>query len=237
LDKQEWEASSNPEDMLHALVCMGITAEQDLSTQPHTARRTRLAACGCTREVWHLLDEQGRSVVEVAERYVDGLATEEELVAADGLATSMIDDAVKPIDLVSYVASDLDYYLRQIVAYSRPDYSKDWGVPDLHQRQAVVFRDVYRNPYKAARVAWVLNEANGNKVIHPAISHIYYWNGQTVPRLAADIYAKADFGRMKILGDALEDAGCEDAEMLEHARSAGPHVKGCWLLDYLLGRP
>jgi len=54
-----------------------------------------------------------------------------------------------------------------------------------------------------------------------------------VARLARAIYEEGRCGDLPILADALEDAGCTDADILEHCRSAGPHVRGCWLLDLL----
>jgi hypothetical protein len=45
-----------------------------------------------------------------------------------------------------------------------------------------------------------------------------------------------DFARLAVLSDALEDAGCNDAAILEHLRSPGPHVCGCWTLDLVLGK-
>jgi hypothetical protein len=42
--------------------------------------------------------------------------------------------------------------------------------------------------------------------------------------------------RLSILADALEDAGCENADVLGHLRSPGPHVRGCWPLDLILGK-
>ena len=45
-----------------------------------------------------------------------------------------------------------------------------------------------------------------------------------------------DSQRLAVLADALEDAGCGDAEMLAHLRGEGPHVRGCWVVDLLLAR-
>jgi hypothetical protein len=42
--------------------------------------------------------------------------------------------------------------------------------------------------------------------------------------------------RLAILADALEDAGCDDSAILDHLRSPGPHVRGCWALDLVLGK-
>jgi hypothetical protein len=63
------------------------------------------------------------------------------------------------------------------------------------------------------------------------------WNGGTVPALARAIYAERAFDRLPILADALEEAGCTDAALLAHCRGPGPHVRGCWAIDLILGRP
>jgi hypothetical protein len=60
------------------------------------------------------------------------------------------------------------------------------------------------------------------------------WATRTVKHLAAGISQERAFDRMPILGDALEDAGCSDPEVLEHCRSGGEHVRGCWVVDLIL---
>jgi predicted DNA-binding WGR domain protein len=45
-----------------------------------------------------------------------------------------------------------------------------------------------------------------------------------------------DPARLAVLADALEEAGCTDAGLLEHLRGPGPHVRGCWAVDLLLGK-
>jgi hypothetical protein len=62
------------------------------------------------------------------------------------------------------------------------------------------------------------------------------WNGGTVVKLAEAIYAGRAFDRMPILADALEEAGCADANFLDHCREPGPHALGCWIVDLLLGK-
>jgi hypothetical protein len=62
------------------------------------------------------------------------------------------------------------------------------------------------------------------------------WNGGTVVKLAEAIYEDRAFDRLPILADALLDAGCEDADLLGHLRGPGPHVRGCWAVDLLLGK-
>src|SRR5262249_44669511 len=62
------------------------------------------------------------------------------------------------------------------------------------------------------------------------------WNYGTVLSIARRIYEERAFYDMPILADALEDAGCTDAALLDHLRSAGEHVTGCWAVDLVLGR-
>ncbi|MBL8793522.1 MAG: hypothetical protein JNM56_06440 [Planctomycetia bacterium] len=62
------------------------------------------------------------------------------------------------------------------------------------------------------------------------------WLTSTVVLLAQAIYDERAFDRLPILADALEDAGCDHADILNHCRSEGPHVRGCWALDLVLGR-
>ena len=54
--------------------------------------------------------------------------------------------------------------------------------------------------------------------------------------IAKQIYNERCFDAMPILGDALEEAGCVDAEVLRHCREPGPHALGCWLLDLILDK-
>jgi hypothetical protein len=56
---------------------------------------------------------------------------------------------------------------------------------------------------------------------------------RSVTAIAQAIYDERAFERIPILADALEDAGCSNAEILAHCRGPGPHVKGCWALDVL----
>jgi hypothetical protein len=61
-------------------------------------------------------------------------------------------------------------------------------------------------------------------------------NGGVVPGLAQAIHDEKAFDRLAVLGDALEEAGCEDRALLEHLRRPGGHVRGCWALDAVLGK-
>jgi hypothetical protein len=58
----------------------------------------------------------------------------------------------------------------------------------------------------------------------------------SVISLAKAAYTDRAFDRLPILADALEEAGCTDAEVLAHCRGEGPHVRGCWVVDLILGK-
>jgi hypothetical protein len=62
------------------------------------------------------------------------------------------------------------------------------------------------------------------------------WQTSTVVDLATAIYNERAFDRMPILADALMNAGCDNDEIIAHCRDAGPHLRGCWVVDLLLGK-
>jgi hypothetical protein len=71
---------------------------------------------------------------------------------------------------------------------------------------------------------------------HPLTATVAGWNEGTIVKLALAIYNDRAFDRLPILADALLEAGCEDADLLGHLRGPGPHVRGCWAVDLLLGK-
>jgi hypothetical protein len=89
------------------------------------------------------------------------------------------------------------------------------------QAQADLLRDIFSNPFRPSP---------------PVPPTVLAWNDGTVRRMAEGIYKERAFDRMPILADALEDAGCANEDLLSHCRSEGPHVRGCWAVDLLLGR-
>ena len=79
-------------------------------------------------------------------------------------------------------------------------------------------REVWMNPYRPV-------------AFDPA------WRTDTALSLARVMYETRDFTAMPILADALQDAGCEHADILDHCRDPnGVHVRGCWVVDLVLGK-
>src|SRR5262249_31505167 len=62
------------------------------------------------------------------------------------------------------------------------------------------------------------------------------WLTSTVVSLAGGIYDEKAFDRMPILADALQDAGCDNSDILNRCRGDGLHVRGCWVVDLVLGK-
>jgi hypothetical protein len=88
------------------------------------------------------------------------------------------------------------------------------------KQQVLFLRDIFGNPFRPV-------------TIPPAV---LLWEDGTVANLPAAIYEGRHFDRLPILADALEEAGCDNAEILAHLRSGGVHAKGCWALDAILGK-
>jgi hypothetical protein len=86
--------------------------------------------------------------------------------------------------------------------------------------QGILVRDIFVNPFRppAIYLRWLT------------------WDGGTIPKLAQSIYDNRRFEDMPVLADALEEAGCGNQEILAHCRGGGPHTRGCWLLDLVLGK-
>jgi hypothetical protein len=98
-----------------------------------------------------------------------------------------------------------------------PAYGRAWIGPAEQTQQLALLREVFGNPF---RQVWLA----------PA------WRSEAVFALAWSAYQERAFDRLPILADALEDVGCDAAELLAHCRSAGPHVLGCWILDRILAK-
>lgn len=64
----------------------------------------------------------------------------------------------------------------------------------------------------------------------------FSWKEGLIPKLAQRIYDNRAFDQLRILADALESAGCTNADILRHCREPGEHVRGCWVVDLILGK-
>jgi hypothetical protein len=158
--------------------------------------------------------EQDKQAIAVAERFADGLLSKQEF--AEALHTSE-----QAVDRLWWLASSKPQAppggtFRVVLG----TYTGVAASEAERRLQCDVIRDLFGNPF------------------HPlALDHsCLIWNGGTVPKLAQGIYEDRAFDRLPILADALEEAGCTNADILDHCRGLGPHVRGCWVVDLLLGK-
>jgi hypothetical protein len=204
-------------------------------------RQRRLFAVACCRRAFdEMADPGSRQAVEVAERYVDGWAGREELQAgyeaAGQVAAVRMERclaAAGPGQLaaawnvwrlahaaqLACAASGMEEASAEILKRA-----SRLGAPyDQREKQAhsELIRDVFGNPFRpppALEAGWLR------------------WQDGAVPKLARALYEERRFEDAPVLADALEEAGCTDADILGHLRGPGLHARGCWLVDLILGR-
>lgn len=134
-----------------------------------------------------------------------------------------------------------------LVPYSLPDHGCHLAVYAAKQAAWHACRavEIQAGPTKcvAARDwSWryqadALRDIVGNPFRRPILDQSWrLWRNDTIGCLARAIYVDRGFDRMPILGDALEEAGCERSGILSHCRAPMQHVRGCWVLDLLLGK-
>jgi hypothetical protein len=197
-------------------------------------RKLRLfavACCRCSRQL--MRNEDLRRDLEVAARFADGLATAAELAAAcersNGLALRLY-DYVSEREIHRWAEATAVANATRVVTkgYHMVSYAWDaaWNIGraahrNLDSRLADLLRDIMANPFcplPTIGPSWLV------------------WKDGVVVKLAQRVYDDWAFDCLPILGDALEDAGCHNGDILAHCRQAGPHSRGCWVLDLLLGK-
>jgi hypothetical protein len=211
-------------------------------------RKSRLFATACCRRILHLIPgEPTRArLVDAAERFADGQVPPDEFLRAfqawrQEWATRLRRGGFRPwphereaIDAVSRLHETASGGRGGVMRAARAAWA--WSEAVLHKqhgqvdgphlagleyaRQADLLRDIAGNPFRSATVdrSWLA------------------WNDRCVERMARGIYEETAFDRLPILHDALLDAGCDNEDILAHCRSPQEHVRGCWVVDLLLGK-
>ena len=209
-----------------------VSAEADT-----TRRKTRLFADACCRHIARFLAaERSRNAIEVSDLYADGLASEAQLTTALSEA-----DAAGPDVGVRHAVGRAGLSAAGAVIFLSPDlFVTDVLIGVIHTMvlsaggtpPAEAAREAYRAELEAH--AALLRDIFGNS-IRPATVDPAWLTG-TVVALARQMYESRDFSAMPILADALQDSGCDNADILSHCRGSGPHVRGCWVIDLLVGK-
>jgi hypothetical protein len=225
-------------------------------------RKLRLVACASCRRFWDDIEKPvHRQKITTAEKYADGAITEKKYLkvcpanaptqprnrrtlgellffATNALGWPDSEQPYLDIDESGQVISRpwetgeymVRYTLRatmlaaEVIATRNVGPGVEAGTRLFKQArqveyvsQAHLLRDIIRNPFRPVS-------------LDPS------WLTSTVVSLATGIYADSAFDRSPILADALQDSGCQNDELLNHHRGPGPHCKGCWALDLLLGK-
>jgi hypothetical protein len=210
----EWLASHDPLEMLAILEPWVV--DGDVSE-----RQLRLFVCACSRRLWHLLTDERRKHIELAERFVDGKAPEEEITAGRqeiyrvGSGRELTDGEPAFACWCILEGSGYggpDYYRMDILEALSAKFEAEEGVA-----QAALLRDIVGNPFSPV----AFNSA---------------WRTELSAGIASRMYEERDFAGMPILADALEEAGCDNADILAHCREPGAHVRGCWVVDHVLSK-
>lgn len=210
-------------------------------------RKTRLFLVAHCRAYWDLLSDASKAAVETAEQFADGGATDADLAAAEESAMAEAaarDKALKsteqhlqmgsmpepfglPKAVLVKLQADVES-LRAKVAAAQfahaatfPHYSVmdtfAWHLtPETKETDAALIRDIYGNPFRPT----TFNRA---------------WRSETVVSLAKGMYESNELENIKALGLALQAAGCEHPDVLATCRADGPHVRGNWVVDLILG--
>ena len=250
MTEDEWLACTDPTPMLDLLFGLPPWSRW-LRTGPYTDeeeaallnrrrmavasdRKLRLFSCACCRRIWHLLTHPpSRVAVEVAERYADGLAAGEELASArdtgrpgypyhsDPAGDPAVWAADPDAEAATHAWGDAAHFAAYVTCRAVPEEEAE-GVCDAAWAENCrvtcdLLRDIFGNPFRPAAV-------------DPD------WLTPSVVELSRSIYDDRAFDRMPELADVLERAGCTNANVLEHCRGPGPHVRGCWIVDLLLGK-
>lgn len=194
--------------------------------QHGSERKVRLYLCATAEKVRDYLNDPAIwGAVGVAERYADGLASQQELAAAHRAACKIADrqTGLASMDDAQISVADAAWWVAHVAC------------PAIMDEWTATRRTVLIKPAVQCALLWeaflpiYVNAASG-------VSCPFSWISSTVHALATFIYDERKFQLMPILADALQDAGCEEQVILSHCRGDGPHVRGCWVIDLILGK-
>jgi hypothetical protein len=193
--------------------------------------RLRALTCACARRVLEVAGPAAHpafaGIVDVAERYAGGRATRAELLAARKVLRQSIKELrgtkAKHKGLVVSAIAELtddtfegfEYMLHSAGEVLKKTSGRHF--PVVKGVLSGLVRDIFGNPFRPV-------------TFDPS------WRTDTAASLARQMYESREFSVMPILADALQDAGCGNPDILDHCRGVGPHVRGCWVVDLVLGK-
>jgi hypothetical protein len=212
MTEEEWLSSNDPDPLIGLIRTASST------------RKLRLFAAAsfhCLKD--HLPHSEQRGGIELLEKMGEGKS---HLQARRQARKHILMDWRGGLPVGDHAIDDPDHVAlmlyRAIVSTDAAGHAEvaSRGIRDSANRrpeQCELLRDIFGNPFRqvAFDPRWRTSDSVG---------------------VARGIYEDRAFERMPILADALMDAGCDDEQVLVHCRGAGPHVRGCWAVDLVLGK-
>ena len=177
-------------------------------------RKFRLIACACCRRVWSLLRKASRRAVELGEELADGAASESSREKVARAAWEAVYNATGTEGAYENAA----WMAHRCIVHDGW-YAAEWtaGYNFEEEQEAPLVRCIFGNPFRPV----ALDAA---------------WRKPEVLAMAQAMYEDRRFDDMPLLADALEEAGCTEEAILKHCREPGEHVRGCWVVDLILGK-
>jgi hypothetical protein len=223
MTEAEWVTAIAPRSMLEWL-CRSASD-----------RKMRLFACACARRIWAAVEEcRGSAIfsaVTLTEAFVDGKATGRDLATARANLCGVgeyspfscaLNAGSATIEMEALKAA-LGASNQSVMGFAMLAREEQRRAAIAAQqaellRQTAVVRDIFGNPFRPVKFDAA-------------------WRTSTAVALAQQMYEARDFSAMPILADALQDAGCDVDDVLNHCRDEKQlHVRGCWVVDYVLGK-
>lgn len=202
-----------------------------LAQHPYAERKLRLLAVAFCRQVGgHHFLPAANHAVETAELLADGQAAETERLEANAAAHRAYqslwrEEAALQFTSLSCMAASMacsavSHDLEFAVTHTASTWVSNNLESDRNRARrnaANIIRDIFGNPFRP-------------------VAADTQWFTSTALSLTIAIYEDRAWDRLPILADALEEAGCNDADILNHCRGQGPHARGCWVADLILGK-
>ena len=240
MTEAEWLSDDDPSPLLSYLEDRGQA----------DARRARLFAAACCRRVGHLvLDPASRAALDTAERFADGLATEEQRAAAHAAARDAAANVSPPASEAAAGAARASVAVASAYGEAADAVAATLANPvpadEIARRTAGAFAafDYLDQTDAEAAEAYKTERAHQADVLRDLFGNPFRpqsqdpaWRTPALATRAQQIYDEESFDRLPALAEGVKGAGCTDAELLAHLRSEGPHAKGCWALDVVRGK-
>ncbi len=200
-------------------------------------RKHRLLACGLCRQIAPLVPRPELiGVLEASEAFADGLVTAYELGVRARHIALQIAHRCAEMPVQEMFASAV----ARAAAVSKPSSltlykTVDPSTVDLISRSLCsVLKLLAADGVTCHRVPGFVDVFDD---IEPhSVTCCPVWRTDPVVHLARQMYSERAFGAMPVLADALQDAGCDNEDILNHCRGPATHVRGCWVIDLVLGK-